>query len=301
MYTIEAFYFLTRIILIDDDSAFLQALSSKLSTKFLVKSFDNPSQALAYIQNAEVMQDCIRPQALVDETLEYGERYLSLSKMNQLVDNSLKQEIITVIISDYMMPEMNGVEFFQQLSTLPVMKILLTGNADLDLALYAFNRGIVDKFLLKKSEKLVEEVEKTVQACQHGFFSRQSYPILNSLNLPEDSLLRYKEFFVQLKNSIEENQIKEYYLIDNIGSYLFINDRGEKIYFINIIARQFDEYIDIARNSAAPKAIIEQLQNRTYAPVFLSEQDYKLSPQNWARIMKKFEKSDIGYYSMIRE
>lgn len=295
MYTTEAFYFPTQVILIDDDAGFLKILASKLSKKFLVKTFNHPNEALTYLQDKQTLLNTIHPNALVDEELEYGERYLSLSKMNALAENQIKQEMTTVVISDYVMPEMNGIEFFKKISNIPVMKILLTGNADLDLALYAFNRGVVDKFLVKKSEKLLTEVEENIIACQHGFFRKYSYPLLSSLSIPEDSMLHKNGLSSQLEQIIRDNDIVEYYLIDNIGSYLLINKTGKRMHFMCLVERQFDEYLDIATNSDAPDEIVEKLKNRTHAPVFLTEGDYKLSAQEWDKIMYAFENSGECY------
>ncbi len=299
MYTIEAFYFPTQVILIDDDAGFLKILESKLSEKFLVKAFNNPNQALAYLQENQFLQNIINPNTLVDEELEFGERYLSLTKMNALVENKAKHEMTTVIISDYVMPEMNGIEFFEKIFDMPVMKILLTGNADLDLALYAFNRGVVDKFLVKKSQKLLTEVEESIIACQHGFFRKYSYPLLSSLSLPDDSLLNKGSLSTALEKIIQDNDIVEYYLIDNIGSYLLITRTGKHIYFMCMVERQFDEYLNIANNGGASKDVIEKLKNRTHAPVFLTEGDYKLSAEKWIDLMKSFEKKEEHYYSLI--
>lgn len=299
MYAIKAFYFPTRIILVDDDPAFLQVLSSKLSEKFLVKTFNNPQEALAYLQKTQSFFNTISPSALVDEELEYGERYLSPSKMNMLADNKEKYDMLTVIISDYVMPGMNGIEFFEKIYDFPVMKILLTGNADLDLALYAFNRGIVNKFLVKNPPKLVTEVEKNIFECQEGFFCKFSYPVLNSLNVSEDSMLRRSALSLQLEKIIHDYDIVEYYLIDNIGSYLLVTKTGQKTYFICIIERQFDEYLDIAVAAQAPGEIIEKLKSRTHAPVFISENDYKVSAKDWERITYSFTKEGRYYYCYI--
>ncbi|MES2203975.1 MAG: hypothetical protein V4496_02015 [Pseudomonadota bacterium] len=298
MYTIEAFYFPTQIILIDDDAGFLKILASKLSENFLVKTFNNPNDALAYLQEKQSLQNIINPNTLVDEELEFGERYLSLSKMNALAENKTKYEMATVIISDYIMPEMNGVEFFEKISNVPVMKILLTGNADLDLALYAFNRGVVDKFLVKKSQKLLTEVEESIIACQHGFFRKYSYPLLSSLSLPNDSMLNTNALSTQLEKIIQDYDIVEYYLIDNIGSYLLITKTGKHIYFMCMIERQFDEYLNIANNGGASSDVIEKLKSKTHAPVFLAEGDYKLSAQAWENIVYRFDKKD-GYYFCV--
>jgi len=63
----------------------------------------------------------------------------------------LEQNKIDLIVSDYKMPGRSGLEFLQE--TLPqypdVIRILLTGQADLGMAIDAINKGGVYKFILK--------------------------------------------------------------------------------------------------------------------------------------------------------
>jgi len=63
----------------------------------------------------------------------------------------LSQEKFAVIISDMMMPEMNGVELLEMARQISpeTMRIMLTGNADVKMAIEAINRGSVYKFLVK--------------------------------------------------------------------------------------------------------------------------------------------------------
>ncbi|MHA1973126.1 MAG: response regulator [Candidatus Hodarchaeales archaeon] len=63
----------------------------------------------------------------------------------------LEQTPVDMIICDQNMPGMNGLEFFQK--TLPeypdIIRIMLTGKADMDMAIEAINSGSVYKFMLK--------------------------------------------------------------------------------------------------------------------------------------------------------
>ncbi|MCX6080998.1 MAG: response regulator [Chloroflexi bacterium] len=58
---------------------------------------------------------------------------------------------LALIISDYRMPGMNGIELLSQVhqKSPDVTRILLTGAADLDMALDAINKGHIFRFLLK--------------------------------------------------------------------------------------------------------------------------------------------------------
>jgi DNA-binding NtrC family response regulator len=56
-----------------------------------------------------------------------------------------------LILCDYMMPQMNGVATFQAISEIcpDAVRILVTGHADLEVAMSAINEGGVYKFVLK--------------------------------------------------------------------------------------------------------------------------------------------------------
>ena len=64
------------------------------------------------------------------------------------------REKIDIVISDHLMPQMTGLEFFTLLSRLHshVVRIVLTGQADVDMAIRAINEGHVQRFLTKPWE-----------------------------------------------------------------------------------------------------------------------------------------------------
>lgn len=61
---------------------------------------------------------------------------------------------ITVIISDYSMPHINGLEFFERVIEVDPLpsRIMLTGKGDMNTAVDAVNRGCVFRFLIKPCE-----------------------------------------------------------------------------------------------------------------------------------------------------
>ncbi len=63
----------------------------------------------------------------------------------------LGEKKIDVVVSDHLMPQMTGLEFFTLASRLHprVFRVMLTGQADVDTAIRAINEGQVHKFLTK--------------------------------------------------------------------------------------------------------------------------------------------------------
>lgn len=63
----------------------------------------------------------------------------------------LKRESFSLVMSDYMMPQMNGGEFLKQAKIIQPgsMRILFTANTDVDAVIGAVKAGAVYKFILK--------------------------------------------------------------------------------------------------------------------------------------------------------
>lgn len=68
----------------------------------------------------------------------------------------LEQHAVHLIVSDHKMPGTTGLDFFASImSRYPdVVKIILTGQADMDMTIEAINSGCVYKFLLKPVNNL---------------------------------------------------------------------------------------------------------------------------------------------------
>ena len=79
------------------------------------------------------------------ELIEYSDAHEALARLGIL------SESFDLIITEYLMPEMNGLDFLRQARALrpDALRIMLTGHADLDIAVAAINEAAVYRFLLK--------------------------------------------------------------------------------------------------------------------------------------------------------
>ena len=105
------------------------------------------------------------------------------------LDAIQKHGPFAVIVCDMKMPDMNGIQFFTHAQRLApaTIRIMLTGNADLETAMHAVNEGNIFRFLMKPCEKATIEwavdsgieyydlkkvekelLEKTLQGCVHA-------------------------------------------------------------------------------------------------------------------------------------
>ncbi|MCD4829025.1 MAG: diguanylate cyclase [Candidatus Cloacimonetes bacterium] len=112
-----------RILLVDDDCNVLCSLRRNLLTEYDITSRNDPREAIKLV--------------------EQGESF-------------------SVIVSDYQMPFIDGISFFEQIQQLApdTVRIMLTGHADLNMALEAVNRGNIFRFLLKPSK--IDQLRATI-------------------------------------------------------------------------------------------------------------------------------------------
>ncbi|MGW0996083.1 FAD-dependent oxidoreductase [Streptomyces sp. NPDC002523] len=110
----------------------------------------------------------------------YGESYRIVraesgdSALDALRELKLRGDLVAVILADYRMPQMNGIEFLEQaLDVYPgARRVLLTAYADTDAAIDAINVVDVDHYLLKPwdppEEKLYPVLDDLLEAWHHS-------------------------------------------------------------------------------------------------------------------------------------
>ncbi|QQS36953.1 MAG: response regulator [Ignavibacteriales bacterium] len=117
-----------RILFVDDDESILEGYKRSLRSKFLVSTNSNPLDALSKLKNADTF---------------------------------------SVVVSDYKMPVLDGITFLSQVKEISpdTIRIILTGYADITIAINAVNEGNVFRFLTKplNSESLINALNSGVE------------------------------------------------------------------------------------------------------------------------------------------
>jgi serine phosphatase RsbU (regulator of sigma subunit) len=88
----------------------------------------------------------------------------------------------SVVVTDYCMPEMNGIEFLKQVQEIApeTVRVLLTGSADLNAAIQAVNQGNIFRFLSKPcspealTEALLESMKRYRRSKKERKFNERT-------------------------------------------------------------------------------------------------------------------------------
>jgi len=120
-------------------------------------------------------------------------RVLSASSADEALSHFQREEI-AVIVSDNQMPGMKGIDLLTKIKEISpdTMKILMTGCADLSIAVDAINRGEVFRFITKpwEDEALIQTVREAIRR----------YQIVQSLKKEDESTLLSLARTIELKD-----------------------------------------------------------------------------------------------------
>lgn len=226
-------YFPTLSILVDDNARFLQGLQRFLGKEQVAQVFDNPANALNFLSQHVKSENNLLYELLSLKEFENNEEeesvYVDISNISKLLYKKDRFDEPSLIIIDYAMPGMNGLEFSEKVKNqifLPIKIILLTGEANEQTAVQAFNDGVIDKFIKKSAEDCLEKVKEYIQSLEIKYFQDISRIILDFFRAKSNFVLEDPEFIKLFNKVCQENKIVEYYLIDDSGSFIMLDEQG---------------------------------------------------------------------------
>ncbi|MGE5153110.1 MAG: response regulator, partial [Bdellovibrio bacteriovorus] len=159
------FYHPTRVVFVDDDLAFLNLLPLRLGGLVPYLRFDSPRELLSEFAAGRLRGrldlNCwdVYPgeagQDLAEQLVGFDKSIIAMR-----VFNRARFGLVSVLVADYQMPEMTGLDLFRALTHLPCKRVLLTGQADEAVAVQAFNEGLIDLYLPKLHPRLDLELNR---------------------------------------------------------------------------------------------------------------------------------------------
>lgn len=223
-------HFPTTILFIDDNKAFLNNLFVNLSLQNLIyKPFTNPYLALQYLeQNCPAQPFLKHLLSQADET-QWEHRFLDINihDLHKEVYNPKRFAQVSTVVIDYDMPGLNGLEVCAKITVPHVRKILLTGAADENLAVNAFNQGLIHKFINKNTKDLDVVLMAAVEESVNAYFNELSAVFIHTLNVNYKTALMDPAFIQLFHQIIQQTTAIEYYLFQGIGSFVLLDRTGQ--------------------------------------------------------------------------
>lgn len=301
-------FFPSTVAFVDDSQDFLINFTLQLDPAIAYKVFQSPYKAFEAIRqgqrrytqiNQRVVSEYIENHAwpLTNQTIS-----LDLSTIHWEVYNPQRFDEKTVIVVDYAMPGMDGMELCEKLEESPALKILLTGQADEKTAIQAFNRGLIDCYIQKNDPHALQILNSSVNKLQQQYFKSMSDAIakmlaVNSPNCLQDA--KFANFFYEI---CQKKKIVEFYLIESSGSFLLLDELANIFYLIVKNDHDLKLHYDLAKDSHAPEAILQDLKLGQKIPFYNQCVGNPTQWSDWEACLytaQTIECQEIYYYALI--
>lgn len=296
----------TTVVFVDDDQTFLKQLSARFIDKLPFLAFDNPRSALTYLNESypekPFTRRCIVNQE--DAQADHFVAEVNLRAIHNEVSFTNRFAEISVVVLDYAMPAMTGIDLRKQIKNPNMLFILLTGNQDNDRGLQEFNQKTINKFILKTTQELTGKLTQYIHDLEKEYFLTLSNTILNQAN-PNSLLCLEDQAVADIFNQIcNENHIIEYYIINDTGSFIMYDKQGKASWFALLEEQELLGFYEYAKGEQAPEDIIAALHDKTKIPLFYTEADMKTPPNQWEPYLypaTALQGNTTYYYAYIKE
>lgn len=265
---IPVYYAVSQKIMVDDEEDFVQSLLMPLGAKSL-RYINNPEDVVVYLNdyNKSIQQDSHElASCCVTSTPE-----------------------ISVLITDYHMPQMTGLEMLEKINAPQIKKIMVTGGSDYRIAIDAFNRGLIHAYIRKEEKDFVQQLAAAIKRLEWQYFSEKS---------EGKGYQNYNDAVVNVfKKHFENNKIQSFHLIQSEGDYLLIDNKNEKSYFIIRHRKQLELMALAGKEDGANAEVVEQINQGKGMPFFGENVAFWQVPGNeWAAHMKTLTPIDDEWF-----
>lgn len=272
-FQIPPFYFPTTVVFVDDSIDFLSNLSLQLSPSLAFQLFDSPAKALQMLEAADNSHSQLgnifsRYHHTDDLPLTHHVIDVNLDKVHREVYKKQRFKQISVAVVDYDMPSINGIEFCRRIANPNIKKILLTGKADANIAVQAFNEGIIDRFILKQAPDAIGQLNQAIAELQQTYFHQTERLLSAVLTIGKHEFLRDPLFAEQFGKICDKNRIVEFYLCSEPDGMLIRTAEGVSSLLLVPSEDALQSQYEIADAQGAPQELLDALKSRQFLPYF---------------------------------
>jgi len=309
---VYSFYFHPSIILVDDDICILETLGQALSINYDIHTCNKPEKFLELVLANEKDLQINEKTKELNENSSDKKSILNLNYT--LVSEFLtklfeENKFISFAFLDYFMPNVSGIDCARKIKDLKIFKVLLTSSLDNKDVIYAFNENIIQQYVPKSSDNLVDEIISII--------NKNHLSIIDSLNnyyygdfydfSPHQKIYNNSTFIKIYNEIIKEYDIK-FTCVYEMGGSMIMKDHKGNNFLLNIYSEdelnnvlfesiEFDQYISDYNKKLCKnfEIIIDYKKNTT---------DYNLNSlltNKLTDVFKNFKLDGLNYYCVFQK
>lgn len=276
---IKPFAYPTTVAFIDDSAAFLSNLSLQLDPRLAFRMFSSATEALRFLNNRSAQEQAAEPifSPYLDRTEENDAHQviaMRVDAIRSLVHQPARFESVSVVVVDYDMPELNGMEFCRRIADSSVKKIVLTGKADERVAVRSFNEGLIDRFIRKHEVDAVDMLNHAIRDMQDAYFDQGGASVRDALSVSEYAFLKDGALAAHVNGIFETLGIVEHYLSYQPHGLLMFDGAGTAYLLVIHTDETLRGVREIAVEQGAPEDFLAELDHHRSLPYFWRTEGY---------------------------
>lgn len=157
------------IVFVDDDETYLTVIENILPREWNIKTFPNATDFVEHMQaKIAVAKDMSSYQrGAIDRYKRSGSVAIEVLRYWNAFPE--RYSLPQVVVIDYHMPNLNGLEALEKVKEWNGKKALLTGVADEAIVCRAFNARIIDYYVAKQSARIMQEIVSAVKLMLNNY------------------------------------------------------------------------------------------------------------------------------------
>ncbi|MBX3611591.1 MAG: response regulator [Hydrogenophaga sp.] len=260
------------VLFLDDDPDYLEMLGMVVPGQTQVELYARPSGFLARMQaepahweadaaqQLQMIERWRQGQALIPQILRYWaarpERY----------------RLAKICVVDYAMPGTDGLSVFNTLLDWPGSRVLLTGQADEQIAIQAFNNGLIDQFVPKQATDITRHLLGVLKRLAQAPHPRLNTMWRGVLRPHQVSLLQIPSVAQWLRDYTHHHWV-EYVVIGEPFGLLGIDADGGVQWLQLEPAASLGDLAELAASAALGMDVVQAIrEGRRLAAVELHQQ-----------------------------
>ncbi len=292
-------FFPTSVMFIDDSETFLANFSLLLDEDILYETKSSASEALKAIHARHqpyvvdsYMGKQFTAQKFILKSIEANG--FKFSAIAQEAFNPLRFKQLSVIVVDYAMPAMTGLELIQKMENAHIKRILLSGQADTSIIETALQKKLVDLYIGKQTIDIQTVANQGIKFLQHQYFEDTSQRILPLLKHNHQDYLSETQDLMPpnyIEDTLSHHNIVEYYLNDENGSFLLVSTSGEMSLLQCYDEHDIQKILNLAEKLNVTSSIMNKILAREKLPLVCS---------NGALAISKKQRLEDCFYDVIK-
>ena len=250
------------VVFLDDDLDYLEMLAEVMPMEWYVHLMLRPVACIDMLldETAPRELDMWRQQeiincwrdgtALIPQILKYWRE-----------DGMARFTLTQVCVVDYSMPAMSGLRVLGELTSWLGSRILLTGRADEQLAVSAFNQGLIQQFIPKQSTDIRQRLTEAIQSLLHKPSLRHEQTWRATLSMQQNMFLSDPAIAAELEKLAQTQGWIEHVVIGAPFGVLALDSAAQAMWLQLEPADRLSELAEMAESQGWDTITVQQVRS----------------------------------------